>query len=176
MLFYEAITCTYLLIIYLYHFSGLTVPQSQMVLEIRLSVIHNYRCHTCHSVHRHKPECLSLLLLLFWIVNFSEDLTQKLPQLYLICYWRHINSLCSQLEVSSFWEDINGHANTPWCWTTRIMGFWESQHPLLRPWHTFECPSCSPTLFSMCITPCCEYIGVWRRCPCIIHVYKVITS
>lgn len=111
---------------------------------------------------------------------FADNLTQNLPQLCFIYYWRHPDSLWPLPAVMLRWGDINGHtthhgaelsgggASVCICRCSHNIPFEAMTHFLM--------PKLTQTLFAKCTAPRCEYVGVWLCRPCVIHVCKATTS
>lgn len=116
--------CTYLLVFYLSRFSGLTVPQNpfwraKWFGKSGFSVIHIWmgckvtvqKCHNMAHVSQFIATELNVSVCYYYLnCYFADDLTQNLPQLCFICYWRHPDSLWPQPAVTLRWGDINRHS------------------------------------------------------------------
>ena len=157
-----------MLVLYFYQFSGLTVPQSQMVLKIRLfSVFHmliRWLVNWSHAVAR-VPLCTATQLNVSVCHQYLNDI--------FLSTW-HKSCLSSALSVNGAtwtafhlsWGDVRGHtthhgAELP---GGQASGEMWSQQPS-GGHDTFKCPKCCQILFSTCSTPRCEYVGEWRCRP-----------
>lgn len=167
-----------------------SLPESQIVLEImRFSDTYfNDVLSDCFKSNNqnmaHVSQCTATKLnvsVCYYYLScyFAENLTQNLPQLCFICYWKHPEK---PLASTADCDTLRRHQWTHyilWCWTTRRMSFCVVTTSLFEA--MAQVSSLSKALIALshcllCLSPRCEYVGVEQCRPYVIHVCRATTS